>query len=59
MAQATWGLVLLVLVSGTSKAALAFASGGAAYGWRVATGLAFAAAAMGVVMWLGSHIDAT
>lgn len=37
---ATWGLVLLLLVAGVAKAAVAFASGGRAYGWRVSIGLA-------------------
>jgi uncharacterized membrane protein (DUF4010 family) len=55
LTEAGWGLVLLVLVSGMAKAALAFASGGVAYGWRVATGLLLAASAMALVMWLQSH----
>lgn len=48
LAAAGWGLVLLVFVAGVAKGALAFASGGSRYGWRVATGLVAAAAAMGL-----------
>jgi uncharacterized membrane protein (DUF4010 family) len=46
---AAWGLALLLAVAALAKAVLAFMSGGAGYGWRVAAGLvamplAFAAA---------------
>lgn len=47
---ASWGLVLLLLTAGLAKSALAFASGGARYGWRVATGLMAVPLAMGLVM---------
>lgn len=36
---ASWGLVLLLLVSAVAKSVLAFVSGGPAYGWRVLAGL--------------------
>ena len=36
---ASWGLVLLLLVSAVAKAILAFVSGGRGYGWRVLAGL--------------------
>lgn len=52
LAAAGWGLVLLVFVAGLAKGALAFASGGSRYGWRVATGLIAAAGAMAVVQLL-------
>jgi uncharacterized membrane protein (DUF4010 family) len=52
---AGWGLVLLVLVAGVAKSALAFASGGPAYGWRIATGLLALPLAMALAMWLQSH----
>jgi hypothetical protein len=39
LATVTWGLVLLLLVSSLAKTVLAFASGGAGYGWRMAAGL--------------------
>lgn len=39
---AGWGVVLLLAVSAAAKGATAFISGGRAYGWRVATGLAAA-----------------
>lgn len=55
LAAAGWGLVLLVLVGGVAKASLAFASGGARYGWRVATGLMMVPLAMGLMMLLGGH----
>lgn len=55
MQEAGWGLVLLILVAGLAKAGLAFASGGPAYGWRIATGLLATPLAMGLVMWLLSH----
>jgi uncharacterized membrane protein (DUF4010 family) len=40
MGAAAWGLVLMLLVAGVAKSVLAFASGGANYGWRVTAGLA-------------------
>jgi len=52
LVAAGWGLVLLVFMAGVAKSALAFASGGARYGGRVATGLAAAAAAMALVQVL-------
>jgi uncharacterized membrane protein (DUF4010 family) len=39
---AGWGLVLLMSVSALAKGGTAFISGGRAYGWRVASGLAAA-----------------
>jgi uncharacterized membrane protein (DUF4010 family) len=36
---AAWGLALLLAVAALSKSVLAFVSGGAGYGWRVAAGL--------------------
>lgn len=39
MEAASWGVVLLLLVSSIAKMVLAFASGGAAFGWRVALGM--------------------
>lgn len=55
MQAAGWGLVLLILVAGLAKSGLAFASGGVAYGWRIATGLTATSLTMGIVMWLLSH----
>ncbi|MGC4027806.1 MAG: DUF4010 domain-containing protein [Steroidobacteraceae bacterium] len=39
LAEARWGLVLLLVTSTVAKSALAFASGGRRYGWRVTWGL--------------------
>lgn len=51
---AAWGLVLLLAVAGIAKSVLAFVSGGPAYGWRVAAGLAaLPAAAAAVLMFAG------
>lgn len=49
---ASWGLVLLMGVSGAAKSVLAFVSGGPAYGWRVATGLIAVPVAMSAVLLL-------
>jgi hypothetical protein len=46
----TWGLVLLLLVSSLAKTVLAFASGGAGYGWRIAAGLLLMPATAGVTL---------
>lgn len=53
---ASWGLLLLLLVSGIAKSVLAFASGGAAYGWRVATGLLLMVAAAGSTLF-ATHLN--
>lgn len=37
--EARWGLVLMIATSAAAKSGLALASGGKAYGWRVAGGL--------------------
>lgn len=51
--EARWGIVALLATSSAAKSVLAFLSGGAAYGWRVALGLlAMTAAAAGVAWWL-------
>ncbi|TKR30164.1 MgtC/SapB family protein [Luteimonas gilva] len=49
MAEARWGIVALLATSSAAKSVLAFLSGGAAYGLRIASGLAAmtAAAAIG------------
>jgi uncharacterized membrane protein (DUF4010 family) len=49
---AAWGLVLLVLAGSAAKSVLAFASGGPAYGWRVASGLMAVPAGMALVLLL-------
>jgi uncharacterized membrane protein (DUF4010 family) len=49
---AAWGMVLLLLVSAIAKAVLAFVSGGARYGWRVALGLLLAPVVAGIVLIL-------
>jgi uncharacterized membrane protein (DUF4010 family) len=49
---ATWGLLLLLLVSALAKSVLAFVSGGAKYGWRVASGLLLMAAAASITLLL-------
>jgi uncharacterized membrane protein (DUF4010 family) len=53
--EAGWGLVLLVLVASVAKTVLAFFSGGARYGWRVAAGLLVAAVGMALTMLLLTH----
>ncbi|HJR72015.1 MAG TPA: DUF4010 domain-containing protein [Luteimonas sp.] len=45
MAEARWGIVALLGTSSAAKSVLAFLSGGAGYGWRVASGLAAMTAA--------------
>ncbi|HXR51089.1 MAG TPA: hypothetical protein VN762_03040, partial [Steroidobacteraceae bacterium] len=52
LVAAAWGLVLLLLVSAAAKSVLAFASGGRAYGWRVALGLLLVPACSAFVMFL-------
>ena len=47
---AAWGLVLLLAVAGAAKTALAFASGGTAYGLRVGVGLIASPAAFAAVL---------
>lgn len=51
LAHARWGLVLLLASSGAVKSALAFASGGRAYGWRVALGLGASVAGAALAAW--------
>lgn len=53
--SAAWGLVLLILVAGVIKTSIAFASGGSAYGWRVAIGLLGMPVVMAVALWLGPY----
>ena len=57
MAEAQWGLVLLMLVAAVAKSGLAFVSGGPRFGWRVATGLLMSPAAMALVqgLWQAAH----
>jgi uncharacterized membrane protein (DUF4010 family) len=55
LAAASWGLVLLMLVAGAAKSGLAFVSGGARYGWQVATGLLAVPLAMALVMLFVPH----
>lgn len=50
--QARWGVVALLGASVAAKSVLAFASGGAGYGWRVSAGLAVMLAAAIAAMWL-------
>jgi uncharacterized membrane protein (DUF4010 family) len=50
LSLAVWGLVLLVLAASAAKSVLAFVSGGAAYGWRVAAGLMAVPLAMSLVL---------
>jgi uncharacterized membrane protein (DUF4010 family) len=52
LSAVTWGLVLLLLVSSLAKTVLAFASGGAGYGWRIAAGLLLMPATAGVILLL-------
>ena len=49
--HARWGLVLMLASSSVVKSALAFGSGGRAYGLRVAGGLAAMVAAAALVAW--------
>ena len=46
-----WALIGLLATSGLAKSVLAFVSGGAGYGWRVATGLGCMVAAAVVTAW--------
>ncbi len=53
LAEARWGIVALLATSSAAKSVLAFLSGGAGYGWRVATGLfAMTVAAACAAWWL-------
>lgn len=52
--QARWGIVGLLAASSVAKAVIAFLSGGAAYGIRVAIGLAVMVAAVATVVLLGA-----
>jgi uncharacterized membrane protein (DUF4010 family) len=49
---ASWGLMLLLLVSSAAKTVLAFISGGAGYGWRVGAGMVLMAAAASLTLYL-------
>ncbi len=49
---AVWGLVLLLTVAAAAKTVLAFVSGGARFGWRVAAGLVSAPLAFAAVLIL-------
>jgi uncharacterized membrane protein (DUF4010 family) len=49
---ASWGLLLLLLVSALAKSVLAFVSGGADYGFRVAAGLLTMVGAAGIALQL-------
>lgn len=51
IAHARWGLVLLLASSAGVKSVLAFASGGRAYGWRVALGLGASVAGAALAAW--------
>jgi uncharacterized membrane protein (DUF4010 family) len=53
---ASWGLLLLLLVSALAKSVLAFVSGGANYGWRVAAGLLLMTAAAAVTLLLQGQL---
>lgn len=50
--QARWGVVALLAASSVAKSVVAFASGGRAYGLRVAAGLMAMSAVAGLVAWL-------
>jgi uncharacterized membrane protein (DUF4010 family) len=52
--QASWGLVLLLLVAAVAKSGLAFASGGTRYGLRVALGLATLPLGAGMMLLVSS-----
>lgn len=52
--QARWGIVALLAASSVAKAVIAFLSGGAAYGLRVAIGLAVMVTAVATVVLLGA-----
>jgi uncharacterized membrane protein (DUF4010 family) len=52
---ASWGLVLMLLVSALAKSVLAFVSGGTSYGWRVAAGLLLMASAAGFTLLVQSR----
>lgn len=49
--EARWGIVALLATSSAAKSVLAFLSGGAAYGWRVAAGLLAMTAAAATAAW--------
>ena len=51
MAEARWGIVALLATSSAAKSVLAFLSGGAAYGLRIAAGLAAMTAAAAIGAW--------
>jgi len=51
MAEARWGIVALLATSSAAKSVLAFLSGGAAYGLRIASGLAAMTAAAAIGAW--------
>lgn len=52
LVTASWGLILLLVVSSAAKTTLAYISGGAGYGWRVGTGMLLMALAAGVTLFL-------
>ena len=54
LGAAAWGMVLLTFVAAAAKTTLAFAGGGAAYGWRILFGLTLIPAGMGVTLALQS-----
>ncbi len=56
MEAASWGLMLLLLVSSIAKVVLAFASGGSAYGWRVALGMTLMPLAAVIVLLIKTII---
>lgn len=53
--QARWGVIALLAASVLAKSVLAFASGGAGYGLRVAAGLLAMLGAAAAAMWLLPH----
>jgi uncharacterized membrane protein (DUF4010 family) len=52
LAHARWGVLALLAASAGAKSVLAFVSGGAGYGWRVASGLLGMLVAAGAALWL-------
>jgi uncharacterized membrane protein (DUF4010 family) len=54
---ASWGLLLLLLVSALAKSVLAFVSGGANYGWRVAAGLLLMTGAAAATLLLQGELQ--
>jgi uncharacterized membrane protein (DUF4010 family) len=56
VSTASWGLVLLLLVSSIAKTVLAFVSGGANFGWRVGAGLLLVPAVAGLVLFLATIV---